>query len=134
MDLLTPVTLAALLYGIVALAYIGVVAHDALLAPRFLKPADKPLLNRMKKTGAAFAPVGPAYWQTVIGAHLGHAIGLLLFAILVGMARSGLLAWLRLPLLAVGCLYTVISWKCWVRTATGALATATALLAAGWLG
>jgi hypothetical protein len=92
MDFLTPVNLAALLIAGVALAHLALVVHDGLNEPRFLKPADKPLLNRMKKTKAAVAPGGRSYWQGLIGAQLGQILGLLLLVLLVEMARSPLLA------------------------------------------
>lgn len=134
MDFLTPVNLAALLIAAVALAHLTLVIHDGLNEPRYLKPADKPLLNRMKRTTAALAPGGRSYWQALIGAQLGHILGLMLLVLLIEMARSPLLAWLRLPLIGVGAAHSLIAWRCWFPLPAGVMGLATALLAVGWLG
>lgn len=134
MEPTTPIHAAAAILAGLAALHLGVALHDAVRDPLFLKPADKPLLSRMKKTKPVMAPQGRSYWLANIGAHLGHVVGMVLFVFLIELALSPLMAWLRPPLLAIAALYTLIAWRCWFTLPAGALAAATALLAWGWFG
>jgi hypothetical protein len=122
---------AALLAGLGALQVV-IALHDAIREPRFLKPVDKPLLGRLKKTRPSVAAAGRSYWEGVIGLNLSSALGLFTLAFLVELAQSPLMGWIRLPLIALAALYALIAWRALPRVPAQALALATVLLAGGW--
>lgn len=133
MDLLTPVNGAAALYALLAAGHFALLVHDSLREARFLKPADKPLLNRLRKTTPVLAPEGADFWKAVLGAQASHVLGLVMFVFLIEVASGPLMAWLRWPLLAIALIYAVISWRCWFWLPTTAFGTALALLALAWI-
>jgi hypothetical protein len=126
--------IAAAIMATLALLHLIYTLHDAWAEPRYFKPKDKPLLIRMRRTTVALAPNGKDFWRTLIGFHLSHAIGVLVYAFLIELAASPFLAWMRLPVTLLGALYALIGWTCWFSVPAWGATIATVLLIASWYG
>jgi hypothetical protein len=101
--------------------------------PRYFSPEDPELLDRMRRTHTAMAPHGRDYWSGILGFHLSHGIGIMLFVVIILLAGQGHIAWLKPALPFIGALYGWISWRCWFRVPMIGCVLGTALLTAGWL-
>ncbi len=86
----------------------------------------------MQSSRTAIAPDGPDYWRGVLGFHVSHGIGVLLFALLIAITTTHIIAWLKPVLVLVGIAYAAISWRCWFAIPTTGIALATSLMALGW--
>ena len=126
--------LAAGVLATLAVLHLVYTIHDAAFAPRYFVPRDRTLLERMRATTVVLAPGGRDYWTALIGFHLSHSIGVMLFALLIVLATAYPIAWLKPLLVAVGVVYTVIAWRCWFRIPLAGCAAATVLMAIGWSG
>ena len=125
--------LAAALLATLGALHLVYTIHDAVREPRYFVPRDKALLAPMRATTVALARGGRDYWTALIGFHFSHSIGVLMFALLVVLASVYPLGWLKILLVAVGCAYTFIAWRCWFRIPFAGCAAATVLMAAGWV-
>jgi len=106
--------------------------YDLFIHPRYFKPADKALLAAMRKTRPAISPHARDYWLAVVGFNISHAMGVLLFGLLIVLSAEPQNALLRpvVPLIALG--YTLLSWRCWFFIPTIGAALTTILLALAW--
>jgi hypothetical protein len=107
-------------------------AHDFGLRPRYFCPSDNAALEALRTTSTRIAPRGRDYWSGVLGFHLSHSIGVLLFALLVGLATSYGISWLKPLLVIIGGIYTFISVRCWFQIPTIGISIATMMMAVGW--
>ena len=128
-----PIHVAAAIAGTLGMLHLIYTLRDWAGEPRYFRPRDKPLLDAMRATKVALAPNGRDFWQALIGFHLSHSIGILLFVVLIELAIDPSLAWLRPGLVVVSLVYAVTSWLCWFATPTAGMTLATLLLAVGWL-
>ena len=106
--------------------------HDFAFTPRYFTPRDAALLAPMKATRNALTPAGRDYWSALLGFHLSHSIGVLLFALLIVLAGNFEIGWLKAMLVCVGIVYTWIAWRCWFHIPLIGCALATGLMIAGW--
>jgi hypothetical protein len=123
---------AAAIMALLGAMHLAYTLHDFGSRPRYFNPKDKSLLQAMQLTHTALAPNGRDYWSGILGFHLSHSIGALLFALLIAVATLHSIAWLKPLLVGVGCLYVIISYRCWFNIPTGGIALVTVLMAAGW--
>jgi len=101
--------------------------------PRYFRPQDRTLLDAMKLTRTNIAPNGRDYWSGVLGFNLSHSLGVLMLALLVGVATFYRITWLEPLLVIIALAYAAIAWRCWfVVPMTGALAAAL-FMTVGWL-
>ena len=128
---LLPFVAAAIvmMLGILHLLY---TLHDFGAAPRYFKPQKTELLNDMRATKTALAPNGHDYWQGVLGFHLSHSLGVLLFALLICLSTIYGITWLKPVLIAVGAIYASISYRCWFHIPTISVSVATVILIVDW--
>ena len=124
--------LAAGILATLATIHLVYTLHDFIFAPRYFGPRDRPLLESMRATRTAIAPGGRDYWTAILGFHLSHSIGVLLFALLIVLASTHGIGWLKVLLVCVGLCFTVIAWRCWFHIPLIGCALATALMAVGW--
>lgn len=123
---------AAAIMAILATLHLIYTLHDLFVSPSYFRPTDRSLLEPMQATTTALAPQGHNYWRALLGFHLSHSIGVLLFAALIELAAGPELAWIRPGLVALGTIYALIGWTCWFWIPAAGTTLATALLAAGW--
>jgi hypothetical protein len=122
---------AAAIFGRLGLMHLAFALRDFGAAPRFFQPSDPTLLAALRATRTAMALSGRDYWSGVLGFHLSHSIGMLLFALLIAVASMHAIVWLKPALVLVGVIYAVISWRCWFALPTTAISVATILMALG---
>lgn len=127
-----PAHTAAAILATLALLHLIYTLHDMFVRPRYFKPADPALLERMQETTVAIAPGGHNFWQMALGVHLSHAIGILLYAAAIELAIDPALTWLRPFLVSLGFVYVLIGWTCWFHIPAIGISVATALLVLGW--
>jgi len=101
--------------------------------PRYFAPRDKTLLEQMRATQTAIAPKGRDYWSGILGFHLSHSIGVLLFSLLIVIAAGDPILWLRVLLAATGALYVLIAWRCWFHIPMWGSLIGTGLMVAAWI-
>jgi hypothetical protein len=118
------------LLGLVHLIYTLI---DFGSAPKYFRPLDESVLTHMRETKTAIAPQGRDYWSGVLGFNLSHSIGLILFGVLIGVATSYEIHWLKPILVATGLIYTAIAYRCWFNAPALGAALATGLLVLGWV-
>ena len=102
-------------------------------SPRYFCPQDAQLLEAMRRTRTALAPGGRDYWSGVLGFNLSHSLGVLMFALLVYLATSYHIDWLKPGLVAIGIAYAAIAYRCWFRVPMAGSLLAVALMVVGWL-
>jgi hypothetical protein len=123
---------AAALIGFLGLMHLGYALHDCLRSPRYFRPLEESLLPLMRGTKTALAPEGANYWRGVLGFHLSHSIGVLMFALMIWVTSSYSIAWMQPVLVVIGTSYVVISHSCWFRIPTIGIGIATILMAFGF--
>ncbi len=106
--------------------------RDFLSEPRYFSPRDKAILAAMRQTRTGIAPHGRDYWSGVLGFNLSQSDGVMLFALLIVVATVYRIDWLKPPLIGVGLVYAMISYRCWFATPTIGVSIATLLLIIGW--
>ena len=74
---------AAAIIGVLGMLHLIYTLRDIVSRPRYFVPRDPALLDAMRGTQAALAPNGHDFWSVLLGIHLTHSIGLLLFALLI---------------------------------------------------
>lgn len=107
--------------------------HDVFFLPRYFVPRDRALLDAMRQTKLALAPTGHDYWSALLGFHLTHSVGLLLFALLIVLSVTVPLPALRPLLIAISLVLTLICWRFWFHIPLIGCAVASALLIVGWV-
>jgi hypothetical protein len=125
--------LAAAILATLGTLHLIYTIRDFALGPRYFAPRDHLLLERMRATHLALAPNGHDFWTTLVGFHFSHSIGVLLFALLIVIASLHQIDWPKLLLVGVGVAFTWVAWRCWFHIPLIGCATATALMAAGWI-
>jgi hypothetical protein len=123
----------AAIFALLGLVHLVFTLNDFGPRPRYFRPRNAALLPAMRQTWTNLVPGGRDYWSAILGFSLSHAIGLLLFALLVVLAGADRITWLRWLLVAVGVAYSVIAWRCWFRIPLVGALTGTVLMAAGWV-
>jgi hypothetical protein len=86
----------------------------------------------MRVTTVSLAPNGRDYWSAMLGFHLTHSIGMLLFALLIGLTVTTPLPALKPLMIGLGLVLTLIAWRCWFHIPLIGCAVATALMIVGW--
>jgi hypothetical protein len=128
-----PPLMAAALFGVLGLMHLVYTLRDFGGRPKYFRPTDLSVLAGMQSSRTAIAPDGPDYWRGVLGFHLSHSIGMLLFGLLIVIATLYMITWLKPVLMIVGAAYAVISYRCWFNIPTIGVLLATTLMAAGWM-
>jgi len=124
--------LAAAMLATLATLHLVYTIHDFLFEPRYFSPRDRSLLARLRTTHNAMTPAGRDYWSALLGFHLSHSIGVLLFALLIVLASLHGMGWLKMLLVALGGVFSWIAWRCWFRVPLYVCAGATTLMLVGW--
>jgi hypothetical protein len=124
---------AAAIIAFLGLMHLGYTLHDVIRTPKFFRPLDTILLSSMRNTKTALAPNGADYWSGVLGFHLSHCIGVLMFALMISVAALYSIVWMQSVLIVVGFSYVTISYKCWFHIPTICIGLATVLMVVGWL-
>lgn len=124
---------AAAIIGILGLLHLIYTVRDIVSRPRYFVPRDPALLDAMRGTRAALAPNGHDFWSVLLGIHLTHSIGLLLFALLIVLTVVTPLPVLKPLMIGVGLVLTFIAWQFFFHIPLIGAALATALMIVGWL-
>ena len=127
-----PLTAAAII-GILGMLHLIYTVRDIVSRPRYFVPRDPALLDAMRGTQAALAPNGHDFWSVLLGIHLTHSIGLLLFALLIVLTVVTPLPALKPLMIGVGLVLTFIAWQFFFHIPLIGVALATALMIVGWL-
>ena len=123
---------AAAIIAILATFHLVYTLHDLVLRPRYFVPRDRALLQAMQATRIALAPNGRDFWSALLGFHLTHSIGLLLYALLIVLTATAPLPQLKPLMIGLGLILTLIAWRCWFHIPLAGCAIATALMIAAW--
>jgi hypothetical protein len=123
----------AAVFALLGLVHLVFTLRDFGPRPRYFRPRNAALLPAMRQTRTNLVPGGRDYWSAILGFSLSHAIGLLLFALLIVLAGEHRIAWLQWLLVAVGIVYSVIAWRCWFRIPLLGALIGTVLMAGGWV-
>jgi hypothetical protein len=123
---------AAGLVACLGIAHFGYAVHDCLGAPKYFRPLDASLLGPMQNTKTALAPDGASYWAGILGFHLSHSLGVLMYALVIVITSLYDIVWMHPFKIGIGIAYTTISYKCWFRIPTVGIGVATTLLVFAW--
>ncbi len=124
---------AAAIIGVLGMLHLIYTLRDIVSRPRYFVPRDPALLDAMRGTHAALAPNGHDFWSVLLGIHLTHSIGLLLFALLIVLTVVTPLPALKPLMIGVGLVLTFIAWQFFFHIPLIGVALATALMIVGWL-
>jgi hypothetical protein len=124
---------SAAVFAVLGILHLVYTLHDFGEKPRYFSPRDASLLPAMRQTKTAIAPGGRDYWSGILGFNLSHAIGVLLFALLIVLAAQYRIVWLQPILVAIGLAFAGIAWRCWFRIPMWGCVIGTALMAAAWI-
>jgi len=124
--------LAAAILAILAILHLIYTIRDFGSEPRYFAPRDPALLAAMRASRIRLAPKGRDFWSALLGFHLSHSIGILLFALLIVLATVYQIGWLKVLLVGLGCVFTWIAWRCWFHIPLIGCLAATTLMLAGW--
>ena len=124
---------AAAIIGVLGMLHLIYTLRDIVSRPRYFVPRDPALLDAMRGTQAALAPNGHDFWSVLLGIHLTHSIGLLLFALLIVLTVVTPLPALKPLMIGVGLVLTFIAWQFFFHIPLIGVALATALMIVGWL-
>jgi hypothetical protein len=124
---------AAAILSILGVFHLTYTVRDIVSRPRYFVPRDPAVLDAMRGTQAALAPNGRDFWSVLLGIHLTHSIGLLLFALLIVLTVVTPLPALKPLMIAVGLVLTFIAWQFFFHIPLIGVALATALMIVGWL-
>ena len=128
-----PAIAAALIFAALGGLHAVYTLHDIVRQPRYFRPKDRTLIEAMQATKIALAPQGRDFWSALLGFHLSHSIGILLFALLILVADAYAIAWLMPVLTAVGALLTLIAWRCWFHVPVLGCLIGTVLIVVAWV-
>ena len=124
---------AALIYATLGALHGLYALRDFGGRPRYFRPKDAAVLEAMRATTTAIAPQGRDYWSGIMGFHLSHSIGVLLFALLIVISARYQIGWLMPVMAGVGALFTVIAWRCWFNIPMIGSAIGTVLIVLAWV-
>ena len=124
---------AALIFAILGSLHAIYTLYDIVRQPRYFRPKDRTLIEAMQATKMALAPQGRDFWSALLGFHLSHSIGILLFALLILIADVYAIRWLMPVLAAVGALLTLIAWRCWFHVPMLGCLAGTVLIGMAWV-
>lgn len=124
---------AALIYAVLGGLHGLYTLRDIGGRPRYFRPKDKAVLEAMRATTTAIAPRGRDYWSGIMGFHLSHSLGVLLFALLIVVLVQYQIGWLMPVLAGVGALFTVIAWRFWFHIPMIGSAIGTVLIVLAWV-
>lgn len=124
---------AALIYAVLGGLHAIYTLRDIGGKPRYFRPKDGAVLEAMRATTTAIAPRGRDYWSGIMGFHLSHSLGVLLFALLIVLSVQYQIGWMMPVLAGIGALFTVIAWRCWFNIPMIGSAIGTALITLAWL-
>jgi hypothetical protein len=124
---------AAAILSILGVLHLTYTVRDIVSRPRYFVPRDPAVLDAMRGTQAALAPNGHDFWSVLLGIHLTHSIGLLLFALLIVLTVVTPLPALKPLMIGVGLVLTFIAWRFFFHIPLIGVALATALMIVGWL-
>jgi hypothetical protein len=124
---------AAAIMAVLATLHLIYTLRDMFSRPRYFVPRDRALLDAMRNTNLALAPNGRDFWTAMLGFHLTHSIGLLLYALLIVLTVTTPLLALRPLLIGIGLVLVLIAWRCWFHIPLIGCIAATVLLIAGWV-
>jgi hypothetical protein len=123
---------AAAIFAVLATLHLIYTLRDMFSRPRYFAPQDPALLEAMRTTKMRLAPQGRDFWSAMLGFHLTHSIGLLLFALLIVLTVTTPLPQLKPLMVVLGLTLTLIAWRCWFHIPLIGCAAASALMIAGW--
>lgn len=124
---------AALIYAILGGLHGLYTLRDICGGPRYFRPVDGAVLEGMRATKTAIAPRGRDYWSGILGFHLSHSLGVLMFALLIVVSVRYQIGWLMPVLAGIGALFTVIAWRYWFHIPMIGSAIATILIVLAWV-
>jgi hypothetical protein len=124
---------AAAILSILGVLHLTYTVRDIVSRPRYFVPRDPAVLDAMRGTKAALAPNGHDFWSVLLGIHLTHSIGLLLFALLIVLTVVTPLPALKPLMIGVGLVLTFIAWQFFFHIPLIGVALATTLMVVGWL-
>ena len=124
---------AALIYAVLGGLHGLYALRDFAGKPRYFRPTDGAMLEAMRATKTAIAPRGRDYWSGILGFHLSHSIGVLLFALLIVISELYQIGWLMPVLAANGALLTIIAWRCWFHIPMIGSLVGTVLIVLAWV-
>ena len=125
--------LAAAIIAILATLHLVYTLRDILSRPRYFVPRDRGLLPAMQATRIALAPHGRDFGSTMLGFHLSHGIGMLLFALLIVLTATTPLPQLKPLMIGLGLAMTLIAWRFWFHIPLAGCAAASAQMIAAWV-
>lgn len=101
--------------AVLGLSHLIYTVRDFGPKPKYFKPMDNALLAQMRASKTALAPHGRDYWSGILGFHLSHSLGVLLFAACAAAAvfDSNMPLAAFLPLIPFA--YALIAYRCWFR-------------------
>jgi hypothetical protein len=123
---------AAFIFALLATLHLIYTLRDMFTRPRYFTPRDRTLLDAMRATQLSLAPNGRDYWSALLGFHLTHSIGLLLYALLIVLTVTTPLPALKPLMIGLGAVLTLIAWRCWFHIPLIGCAVATVLMVVGW--
>ena len=124
---------AAAIIAVLATIHLVYTLRDMFGEPRYFTPRDRALMEPLRTTTLSLAPTGRDFWSAMLGFHLTHSIGLLLFALLIVLSVTTPLPALRPVLIGIALLLTLIAWRCWFHIPLAGCAAVSVLLIAGWV-
>ncbi len=128
-----PAIAAALIFTTLGSLHAVYTLYDIVKQPRYFRPKDRTLIEAMQATKMALAPQGHDFWSALLGFHLSHSLGIMLFALLIAVADTYAIDWLMPVLSAVGALLTLIAWRCWFHVPMIGCLVGTVLIAVAWV-
>jgi hypothetical protein len=123
---------ATAVLGLLGAIHLACALHDFGPRPRYFAPTDPAALTAMRASRTLIAPKGRDYWSGILGFHLSHSIGVLLFALLVAVTTRHGITWLQPVLVLAGMGYLLISIRCWFIIPTLGMSLALIAMVAGW--
>jgi hypothetical protein len=123
---------AAAIIAVLATLHLIYTLRDMFSRPRYFVPRDPALLQAMQGARLALAPNGRDFWSAMLGFHLTHSIGLLLYALLIVLTVTTPLPALQPLMIGLGLVLVLIAWRCWFHIPLIGCVAATALMIAGW--
>jgi VanZ family protein len=125
--------IGAAVFAALGVMHAGLAAHDLLRKPKFFSPVRTDLLQKMQTTQAAIAPDSVDYWRSILSFHLSHALGILVFAVLIFAANRSDISLIKVFVLVVCVAYAGLSIRYWFFNPTVGILLGTALVISGWV-
>ena len=125
--------IGAAVFGLLGVGHLAYTLSDLFSVPRYFSPTDPTVLDAMKHTHARIAPRGQTYWKTLLGFHLSHAMGVLMFALLIFITAHERVGWMMPITSGIGLTFIVIAWRCWFPPPLVGITIGTLLISAVWI-